>query len=117
MLLRRLKFAALFVLATLACSGTGGDPTGLGVQVGQESLPAAGAAYQSAVPHLFLGGNAVLTCSSHGQFTGAVAPPATQGATVTSDYFATFEGQLTLVGISRSDHDLARTGLLGSEGA
>jgi len=96
MLLRRLKFAALFVLATLACSGTGSDPTGLGVQAGQESLPAVGAAYHGTVAHRFLGGSAELTCSSHGEFTGAVAPPSTQGATVTSDYFATFEGQLIL---------------------
>ena len=93
---RRLKVSALFVLATLACSETGSDPTGPGVQVGQESLPAAGAAYHGVGSHLFLGGSAELTCSSHGGFTGAVAPPATLGASVTSDYFATFEGQLVL---------------------
>lgn len=93
---RRLKVAALFVLAPLACSGTRGDPTGPGVQVGQESLPVAGAAYHGAVPHRFLDGSAELTCSSHGGFTDAVAPPATRGGTVTSDYFATFQGQLVL---------------------
>jgi hypothetical protein len=38
----------------------------------------------------------VLTCSSHGGFTTSVAPPTVQRGTVTSDYFATFEGQLVL---------------------
>ena len=127
MLLRRVKFAALFVIATLACSGTGGDPTGPGVQVGQESLPSGGAAYHGAVPHVFLGGSAVLTCSSHGEFTGAVAPPAPQGATVTSDYFATFEGQLDLAPplvpapvthpLSLQAHMVERITLAGAQGA
>lgn len=86
----------LFVLAALACSGTRGDPTGPGVQVGQESLPVAGAAYHGSAPHRFFDGDAELTCSSHGNFTAAVAPPAIQGGTVTSDYFATFQGELVL---------------------
>lgn len=93
---RRLKGPVLFVLAALACSGTGGDPTGPGIQVGQESLPVAGAAYHGAAPHRFFDGDAELTCGSHGNFTNAVAPPAVQGGTVTSDYFATFEGELVL---------------------
>jgi hypothetical protein len=93
---RRLKGSALFLFATLNCSGTGGDATGPGVEVGQASLPAAGAAYHGAVAHRFLGGSAELDCGSHGEFTGAVAPPATQGATVTADYSATFKGQLVL---------------------
>ena len=92
-----LTFAAVFVLATLACSGPSGDATGSpGVQVGQDTLPAAGAAYHGDAPHLFFGGTVELTCSSHGNFTSAVAPPTTQGGTATSDYFATFEGQLVL---------------------
>ncbi len=86
----------LLLLAPPACSGTSGDPTGPGVQVGLESLPAAGAAYHGEAPHRFLDGSAELTCSSHGQFTAAVPPPATQGATVTSDYSATFKGRLVL---------------------
>jgi hypothetical protein len=100
MSLERLTVAAVFVLATLACSGPSGDATGpgsSGVQVAQESLPAAGAAYHGGAPHRFLGGSAELPCGSHGGFTSAVAPPTTQGGTVTSDYFATFEGQLILM--------------------
>lgn len=93
---RHLNVPVLFVLAALACSGTRGDPTGPGVRVGQESLPVAGAAYHGAAPHRFFDGSAELTCSSHGNFTDAVAPPALQGTTVTSDYFATFQGELVL---------------------
>jgi len=88
---------ALSLLVTLACSaGTGGDPTGPGVEVGQQALPTAGAAFHGAVAHRFLNGSAQLFCGSHGQFTGAVAPPGTLGGTVISDYFATFVGQLVL---------------------
>lgn len=92
----RFNGSTLFLLTTLSCSGAEDNPTGPGVQVGQESLPAAGAAYHGAAAHRFFGGSAELTCSSHGEFTGAVDPPATQGATATADYFATFEGQLIL---------------------
>ena len=93
---RRLKVSAFFLLTTLACSGIGGDLTGPGVRIGQQSLPAVGGAYHGAVPHRFLGGSAELPCGSHGLFTSAVEPPTVQGATVTSDYFATFTGQLVL---------------------
>jgi hypothetical protein len=119
--------AALSLLATLACSQSGGDPIGPGVQVGQQSLPAADAAYHGTVPHRFLGGSAVLTCSSHGEFTGAVAPPAAPGATVTSDYFATFNGQLVLAPpvvaasvtypLSLRAHMVERITLAGTQGS
>lgn len=93
---RLLKLAAILMLGTLACSGPGGDPMGPGVEVGEDSLPPAGSAYHGGTPHRFMGGSAELTCSSHGGFTAAVAPPTTQSGTVRSDYFATFEGQLVL---------------------
>lgn len=93
---RRLKVAGLLALLTLACSETSGDPTGPGVTVGGDALPAVGAAYHGVAPHQFLGGSAQLFCSVHGGFTSAVSPPASQGGTVRSDYFATFQGQLVL---------------------
>jgi hypothetical protein len=48
------------------------------------------------VAHRFLGGSALLFCGTHGGFTSAAAPPATLGGTATSDYFATFQGELVL---------------------
>jgi hypothetical protein len=86
----------LFLLAPLACAEAGSDPTEPGVQVGMQSLPAANAAYHGAGPHRFLGGSAELDCGSHGGFTDAVDPPSTQGGSVTSNYVATFTGQLVL---------------------
>jgi len=122
-----LQVGALSLAATLACSGSVGDPLAPGVQVGQESLPAVGAAYYGAQGHGFLGGSAVLTCSSHGEFTGAVAPPTAPGATVTSDYFATFTGQLVLAPplvstsvthpLSVQVHMAERITLAGTQGA
>ncbi len=93
---RRLTVAALVLVATLGCSETSDEAAGPGVQVGQVSLPAPGAAYHGGVAHSFLNGNALLTCGRHGEFSGAVEPPATPGATATVDYSATFEGQLAL---------------------
>ena len=81
------------LLVTLGCSD---DPTSPGVEAGSELLPPSGAAYYGGAPHRFGGGSAQLTCSSHGQFTAAVTPPATPSAVVTADYFATFTGQLVL---------------------
>jgi len=93
---RSLKLAAILILGTLACSGDKSDPMGPGVEVGEDSLPPAGTAYHGDSSHQFMGGSAVLTCSSHGGFTAAVPPPATQSGTVRSDYFATFVGTLDL---------------------
>ncbi len=113
-------------LATLACSETAA-PAGPGVQVGQQSLPPAGAAYHGTVPHRFLGGNVQLPCGSHGGFTAAAPPPAAPGATVTSDYFATFTGQLILAPpvvaapithpLSLQAHMVERITLAGTQGA
>lgn len=124
---RRLKVAARCLLTTLACSGPGGDPTGPGVQVAQQSLPPAGAAYHGTVAHRFLGGSAELPCGSHGGFTAAVPPPAAEGATVTSDYFATFTGLLILAPplvpatvthpLSLPAHMVERITLAGTQGA
>ena len=67
-----------------------------GVEVGADSLPPAGTAYHGETSHLFMGGSAELFCGIHGGFTGAVSPPSTLNGRVTSDYFATFEGELVL---------------------
>ncbi len=88
--------AVLVVFAVAACSGDGGDPTGPGVVVTEVTLPAAGAVYRGAGPHLFLDGDARLTCGSHGGFTTSVEPPTEVGASVLSDYRATFVGELVL---------------------
>ncbi len=124
---RRLKVSVLLALAALACSDGGGDPTGPGVRVGQESLPVAGAAYRGAAPHVFFGGDALLTCSSHGGFTNAVQPPANQGGTVTADYSATFLGELVLSPplvrtsvthpLAVQAHMVERITLVGTQGA
>lgn len=95
MLPRRLNVVTPFMLAALACS-TSDEVTAPGVQVSSESLPPPGSAYHGTVAHRFLGGSAQLFCGVHGGFTSAVAPPATQGSAATSDYFATFSGQLVL---------------------
>jgi len=92
---RLLKFAPILMLGTLACSGDGSDPMGPGVEVGEDSLPPAGTAYHGDSSHRFMGGSAVLTCSSHGTFTSSIEPPTTID-TARSDYFATFVGQLVL---------------------
>jgi hypothetical protein len=90
------KLAAILMLGTLACSGSEDEPMSPGVEVGEDSLPPAGSAYHGDTSHLFMGGSAELFCGIHGNFTAAIAPPATQSDPVTSDYFATFEGHLVL---------------------
>jgi hypothetical protein len=87
--------SGLLLLPAIACEDSS-NPLDPGVQVGAQSLPAAGAAYHGAASHRFLGGNARLDCGSHGGFSSAVDPPASQGATVTSSYVATFNGELYL---------------------
>lgn len=66
------------------------------VVVASDALPAAGAAWQGEGPHLFQGGQVTLTCGSHGGFSGSVEPPRRPGATVVSEYAATFTGEVSL---------------------
>lgn len=88
------------VLVTLAglawASSAGAMVQDSGVVVARAGLPPAGAAYHGGGLHTFLDGQATLVCSSHGEFTSSVEPPATPGAAASADYFATFVGQLTL---------------------
>jgi hypothetical protein len=87
---------AVPLIALLACSSDGTNPTEPGVTVQDVSLPVGGAVYRGADPHVFLGGQVTLFCGRHGVFSNAVAPPQRVGETVVSDYTATFEGELTL---------------------
>ncbi len=90
-------FATSIALGLLvACAGPDGEPLGLDLVVRDVRLPVAGADYRGSSPHLFGGGAASLTCSSHGGFTSAAQPPRQLGAAVTSEYTATFEGELVL---------------------
>lgn len=66
------------------------------VVVADDALPPVGAAYRGGDRHVFLDGHAVLTCSSHGNFTSSVHPPARLGASVTADHSASFLGELVL---------------------
>jgi hypothetical protein len=92
----RLVYVALALITASACSRAEDGPTEPGVVVGEVSLPVAGAVYRGTGPHLFLDGRASLDCGGHGGFTNAVQPPAQTGATVMSDYVATFVGELVL---------------------
>lgn len=64
--------------------------------VATDGLPVARAAYKGEGTHLFLDGRAALTCGSHGGFSSAVPAPRLPGATIVSDYSATFLGELVL---------------------
>lgn len=66
-----------------------------GIVVAEALLPPAGAAYHGGT-HVFPGGEARLTCSTHGVFDGSVASPRAPGTTSVVDYHATFVGELAL---------------------
>jgi hypothetical protein len=92
----RLLVLALSSVALLTCSSDGSSPIAPGVTVGNVRLPVSGAVYRGTDPHLFLDQQVTLFCGTHGTFSNAVTPPQTVGATVLSEYTATFVGELTL---------------------
>jgi hypothetical protein len=61
-----------------------------------ESLPPANSAWIGESSHLFMGGQAVLTCSSHGTISGSGEPPKKQGRSSVIEYGAVFKGELKL---------------------
>jgi hypothetical protein len=69
---------------------------GVGIVTSSDALPPREAAYHGGGIHMFLGGQARATCSSHGGFTSSVQAPSRSGSTVVADYSATFVGELTL---------------------
>lgn len=92
-----MRRCVLGLVAVLAWApSAGGAMQVSGIVAAGTALPPAGAAYHGAGVHTFLGGQATLVCSSHGEFTSSVEPPATEGAAATADYSATFVGQLSL---------------------
>ena len=87
---------AIVSLGLSSCSDEGADPAGPGVVVSDVLLPVPGAAYRGSGAHLFFGGSAALTCSTHGVFSAGVTPPSAVGTSVVSSYTATFVGELVL---------------------
>jgi len=67
-----------------------------GVVTKNRKLPPLQSAWHGAAPHIFLGGQAVLTCSSHGTFSGQKVPPKRKADQVDLNYGAVFTGELTL---------------------
>lgn len=58
--------------------------------------PPASAAWVGDAPHRFMDGQVVLTCSSHGVFSGGGEPPREAGRSSTISYQARFTGELQL---------------------
>lgn len=96
MMANRPVVLALALFALGACSSDGSDPTNPGILVQDVSLPVSGTVYRGAEPHVFLDGHATLFCGTHGVFSDAVTPPEQIGASVVSEYTATFVGELVL---------------------
>jgi hypothetical protein len=69
-----------------------------GILAPEDSLPPLEGAYHGGTAHVWntAGGTVELVCDSHGGFTSAIDPPNRPGAAATSDYFATFAGELTV---------------------
>jgi hypothetical protein len=67
-----------------------------GVVSSSDRLPPMEGEYHGASSHLFMDGQAILTCSRHGVFQSNDDPPERKGESVDIDYMATFEGELTL---------------------
>jgi hypothetical protein len=87
------SLATAFVAGLVWASIAAGQEAG--IVVAEAFLPPAGAAYHGGT-HVFQGGEARLTCSSHGVFSGSVTPPRAPGTTSVVDYQATFRGELSL---------------------
>jgi hypothetical protein len=67
-----------------------------GVISSSDRLPPREGAYHGTSSHVFIGGDAILTCSSHGVFRSNDRPPRRRGDSVDIAYLATFEGELAL---------------------
>ncbi len=85
---------ALALLGALAWAAPAAGQAA-GIAAATDAVPPAGPAYHGGT-HVFLSGQALLTCSSHGGFTSAAAPSRRTGGTVVSEYTATFTGELVL---------------------
>jgi len=68
----------------------------VGVISSSDRLPPLEGEYHGKSSHIFLGGQAVLTCSNHGTFQGNGEPPKKKGEAVDIAYLATFVGELAL---------------------
>jgi len=94
--------AAVLIVAGFASAGA----QEAGVTVSRVTLPPAEGAYHGGT-HLFPAAGARLTCSTHGGFSGSVAPPTMPGTTVIADYRATFIGELVLGSAATDVHPIS----------
>ncbi len=89
--MRKFKATVLMICITgLAVSQSGG------VVSSSDRLPPTEGAYHGSSSHIFLDGQAVLTCSSHGTFQSSESPPKKKGESKDIAYGARFLGDITL---------------------
>ena len=95
---RLILFALALANPLVACSSGESSPTATGSEiiVTQVSLPVPGTVYRGEDSHHFLDESVTLFCGTHGVFTNSVQPPNEVGESVSSDYLATFVGELVL---------------------
>jgi hypothetical protein len=85
-----------FIVVILMTANAAAADLSTGVVTKNRKLPPLESAWHGEAPHVFLGGQAVLTCGSHGTFSGQEVPPKRKGDQTELNYSAVFIGELTL---------------------
>ncbi len=92
----RLSMLVILILGTLfGIQGFGAERMAA-VSTERLSYPPPSSAWKGSARHVFLEGQAALTCGSHGTFSGQQKLPTIPGTPIDISYAAVFTGQLTL---------------------